>query len=111
MSKKSVPTMVDRGQEKITPAASDMSLKKKELLSSALERTSEWYAYILLKPMLWCLLCQMYLTCFYSVHLLPFLGYKGLKHEFNYLITGYVLRRFQVMSIFKLEKLPFLYIR
>lgn len=42
MSSKSVPAMVDRGQEKTTPAASDLSLKKKELLSSAMKRTSEW---------------------------------------------------------------------
>ncbi|XP_061338889.1 BTB/POZ domain-containing protein SR1IP1-like [Gastrolobium bilobum] len=34
--------MVDRGQEKTIPAAIDLSLKKKELLSSAMKRTSEW---------------------------------------------------------------------
>ena len=46
--------MVDRGQEKTIPAASDLSLKKKkELLSSAMKRTSEWYAYVLLRLPLW----------------------------------------------------------
>ncbi|KAG5061241.1 BTB/POZ domain-containing protein SR1IP1 [Glycine max] len=34
--------MMDRGQEKTVPAGSDLSLKKKELLSSAMKRTSEW---------------------------------------------------------------------
>ncbi|KAK7307674.1 hypothetical protein VNO77_40936 [Canavalia gladiata] len=34
--------MVDRGQEKTVPADSDLFLKKKELLSSAMKRTSEW---------------------------------------------------------------------
>ncbi|XP_027360258.1 BTB/POZ domain-containing protein SR1IP1 [Abrus precatorius] len=34
--------MVDRGQEKTVPDGCDMSLKKKELLSSAMKRTSEW---------------------------------------------------------------------
>ncbi|XP_004511862.1 BTB/POZ domain-containing protein SR1IP1-like isoform X2 [Cicer arietinum] len=34
--------MVDRGQDKTTTTASDLSLKKKELLSSAMKRTSEW---------------------------------------------------------------------
>ncbi|RDY04969.1 BTB/POZ domain-containing protein [Mucuna pruriens] len=34
--------MMDRGQEKIVPAGTDLSLKKKELLSSAMKRTSEW---------------------------------------------------------------------
>ncbi|KAE9606811.1 hypothetical protein Lal_00025707 [Lupinus albus] len=34
--------MVDRGQETITRAGSDVTLKKKELLSSAMKRTSEW---------------------------------------------------------------------
>lgn len=36
--------MMDRGQEKTVPAGCDLSLKKKELLSSAMKRTSEWYA-------------------------------------------------------------------
>lgn len=43
--------MMDRG-EKTVPAGSDLSLKKKELLSSAMKRTSEWYASCLLKLML-----------------------------------------------------------
>ncbi|KAG4973173.1 hypothetical protein JHK87_029994 [Glycine soja] len=34
--------MMDRGQEKTVPAGCDLSLKKKELLSSAMKRTSEW---------------------------------------------------------------------
>ncbi|KAK7252782.1 hypothetical protein RIF29_36984 [Crotalaria pallida] len=34
--------MVDIGQETIIRAGSDLSLKKKELLSSAMKRTSEW---------------------------------------------------------------------
>ncbi|KAL2348328.1 hypothetical protein Fmac_002328 [Flemingia macrophylla] len=34
--------MMDRGQEKTVPAGSDLSQKKKELLSSAMKRTSEW---------------------------------------------------------------------
>ncbi|CAJ1929351.1 unnamed protein product [Sphenostylis stenocarpa] len=34
--------MMDLGQEKTVPAGSDLSLKKKELLSSAMKRTSEW---------------------------------------------------------------------
>lgn len=34
--------MMDRGQEKTEHAGSDLSLKKKELLSSAMKRTSEW---------------------------------------------------------------------
>ena len=39
--------MVDRDQEeKATPATSDMAMKKKELLSTALKRTSEWYMFL-----------------------------------------------------------------
>ncbi|KAK7406469.1 hypothetical protein VNO78_08095 [Psophocarpus tetragonolobus] len=34
--------MMDRGQDKTVPAGGDFSLKKKELLSSAMKRTSEW---------------------------------------------------------------------
>ena len=41
--------MVDRDQQKTTPPAGDLSSKKKELISSAMRRTSEWYASDLLK--------------------------------------------------------------
>lgn len=48
--------MVDRGQDKTTTTASDLSLKKKELLSSAMKRTSEWYICLCSSKMLWWLL-------------------------------------------------------
>jgi hypothetical protein len=38
--------MVERGQVKTTTSASDLSLKKQELLSSAMKRTSDWYFFL-----------------------------------------------------------------
>lgn len=38
----SVTTMVDLDQEQTAPIAVTMNSKKKELLSTALKRTSEW---------------------------------------------------------------------
>jgi len=47
--------MVDRSLDKTTTSASDLSLKKQELLSSAMKRTSDWYVCLCLY------ICQMYL--------------------------------------------------
>lgn len=89
--------MVDPGQVKNTTSASDFSLKKQELLSSAMKRTSEWYFFF--NVLTYVIVCYL---------LLDFITETI---EFYCLIIGFFLKRFLVMSMSKLEKLLFHYIR
>ena len=121
----SVSAMVDINQEKTAPNTVNNMSSKKELLSSALKRTSEWfasYSFVLSN-------CFLFYLFFYSLnvheimsvffYVWPILLEKTLGERniedgvgvFNFFFAGFSPRRSQAMLLLTLEGLPFPCIR
>lgn len=117
----SVSAMVEINQEETAPNTVNNMSSKKELLSSALKRTSEWfasYSFVLSNCFTFffnSLNVHKIMSVFFYVWpilLEKTLGGRNIEDGvFNFFFAGFSPRRSQAMLLFTLEGLPFRCIR